>query len=133
MFSVRLLEKDDYYTLVKWWKWHRFPAPASDCLPNDGKGGVMISKEGVDIAAGFLYFTNSNLCWLEFIVSNPEYRADDRAEGIQRLIHELTRIAKNNGFKAVFTSVKNQNLIKHYEICGFTKGSNNTHEMIAVL
>lgn len=133
MFSIRLLEDEDYNELLTWWSWFKFPAPRKDCLPDNGKSGIMVSRNGQNIAAGFLYFTNSKLCWIEFIVSNPEYKDKDRKEAIKTLIHELCHVAKIKGFAAVFTSVKHQGLMKHYEACGFTKGSNNTHEMIAVL
>lgn len=132
MYSVRVLQPEDYDQLQRWWKFWRFPAPAQDCLPNNGTGGLMIIKDGVDVCAGFLYFTNSKMCWLEYIVSNPEIK-ENRAEAIQELIYELCSLAQRMGYKIVFTSVKNQNLINHYTQCGFLKGSNNTTEMVFLL
>ncbi len=133
MFSIRTIDNEDYSELLRWWSAWRFPAPPQDCLPNNGTGGIMVCKNSVNIVAGFLYFTNSKLCWMEFIVSNPKYKEDDRKEAIRFLIDELGHIAKSRGFKAVFTSVKNQHLIKHYEDCGYKKGSNNTYEMVLSL
>lgn len=128
-----MLTEEDYPELCKWWGWFRFPAPDQEFLPNNGTGGVMITKDGVNVCAGFLFFTNSKLAWLEYIISNPEYREIDRKDAIVFLISELTQMAKRKGFKAIFTSIKNQNLIKHYEACGYSKGSNNTTEMILKL
>lgn len=128
-----MLTDDDYPVLCGYWRWHRFPAPYKDCLPEDGKGGLMVMKNGVNICAGFLYLTNSRLSWLEFIVSNPDYREKDRAEAIQCLIYELTYLAKRQGCRGVFTSVKNQNLIKHYEACGYVNNGKGTIEMVKVL
>lgn len=133
MFKVRLLTDEDYPVLENWWKFFRFPAPPKEYLPLDGKGGIIITKDGIDICAGFIFFTNSKMAWLEYIVSNPEYREKDRKDAIQSVITELTEIAKRQGFKAVFTSLKHSNLIKHYEACGYSKGSNNTTEMIIKL
>lgn len=130
MFSIRALNDEDYDNLLGWWKYFRFPAPAKDCLPNEGRGGFMVTKDGIDICAGFLYLTNSKLAWLEFIVSNPDYRDKDRAEAIRTLIRGLCGIAERNGLTGVFTSVKNQHLIKHFEACNFITGSNKTTEMI---
>lgn len=92
----------------------------------------MISKGDVDICAGFIYFTNSRLVWIEYIVSNYEYKEKDRAEALRFLIDEICHISKVRGKKAVFTSVKNKNLIKHYEACDFIKNE-GTAEMIKVL
>lgn len=130
MYNIRLTTQEDYETLCGWWKFWRFPAPPQDCLPNNGEGGVMILKDDIPVCAGFLYMTNSKLCWIEYIVSNPQYKEKDRKEVIRLLIHEISGLAQRKGFKAIFTSVKNQPLIKHYEACGYIFGSNNTTEMI---
>lgn len=132
MYNVRVLTEEDYPVLCKWWQFWRFPAPPQDCLPSNGTGGIMVSKGDVDICAGFIYFTNSKLTWLEFIVSNNEYREKDRSEAIQFLIDELCGIAERQGYKAVFSSIKNKNLIKHYEACNFQKNSGTT-EFVKVL
>lgn len=133
MYSVRILEENDYIELQQWWAFWRFPAPPQDCLPNNGTGGIMLSKDGIDIVAGFIYFTNSKLAWLEYIVSNPNYKEPDRKELICSLIEEIGFVAKSKGYRAIFTSVKNENLVKRYEECGYVKGSNNTYEMILSL
>lgn len=126
MFNVRVLTEEDYPVLCEYWRWFRFPAPPQDCLPNNGTGGIMVMKGGVNICAGFIYFTNSKLSWVEFIISNPEYRENDRAEAIQFLLSELCGIAERKGFKGVFSSIKNKNLIKHYEACNFQKNEGTT-------
>lgn len=120
MFDIRPLQEHDYDMLFQWWKWWRWQAPPRECLPNEGLGGIMVYKDSIPVCAGFLYFTNSKMAWLEFIVSNPEYRDKDRKEALQLLIHELTGIAQRKGYKAVFASVKNKSLINHYEACGYT-------------
>ena len=86
-FNIRLLNESDYdNTLVKWWQDWRWQAPPKEMLPNNGLGGFMISKEDVNICAGFAYFTNSGIAFCEFIVSNFEYKDKDRHEAIELLI-----------------------------------------------
>lgn len=131
MFQSRILIDDDYSTLVDWWKQFRFPPVAQEMLPNNGLGGIIVSKDGIDICAGFLYTTNSKLAWIEFIVSNFEYKSPDRKDAIKHLINDLCAIAKDLGFKAVFTSVKNQSLIKHFEHNGFIQSK--ATEMVKLL
>lgn len=133
MFDIRLLNENDYDELLKWWKWFRFPAPAREFLPEQGKGGIMVSKDGVNICAGFIYFTNSSIAWIEFIVSNPEYKDSDRKEAIELLISELTEICRVKGYKVAFTSIKNENLINRFSSSGFIKASTNTTEMMKVI
>lgn len=130
MFSARIIKEEDYNELLTWWKWHRFSPPLLEMLPNSG---VMLSKEGINICAGYIYFTNSNICWIEFIVSNPNYRESDRKEAIKELIQQLGYIAKDNGFKVVYTNLKNPSLIKYFSDVGYIEGSVKTTEMINLL
>lgn len=132
MFNIRTLTESDYdHLLTKWWKDWRWTAPSKDLLPENGLGGVMIEDEGTPVVAGFLYLTNASVAWVEFIVSNIEYK--DRAkrkEAIELLIFHLCRIAESCGKKYVYTSVKNKNLKKSFEVVGFVSGSVQADEMI---
>jgi hypothetical protein len=132
--NMRWLNDDDYTTLKKWWEDNRFTPPPKDCLPENGSGGIMVSnQDGIDVCAGFLYFTNSKIAWLEFVVADFNYREDDRNSLIIYLIECLKETAKSSGFNHIFTSVKSKSLMEKYESCGFTKGDKNTHEMIVNL
>lgn len=133
MLKTRLLTENDYEKLVSWWKANRFPAPAQEMLPQNGTGGIMVTKNGVDICAGFLYTTNSKIAWLEFIVANFEYRDNDRKEAIKLTISSLCQIAKDIGFKAVFTSVKHPSLINHFKDVGFSLDTDKSCEMVITL
>jgi hypothetical protein len=126
--EFRYIEQSDYETLVDWWKFWKFPAPPIEMLPDSG---VIVNKNGVDICAGFIYFTNSKTCWIEFIVSNPNVRQkEDRREAIISLIDILCSIGKNNGYTIAYTSLKNQSLQNKYLECGFIEGSKNCNEYI---
>lgn len=121
----------DYETLVEWWTWFRFSPPPKDFLPNSG---VMLSVDGVNVVAGFIYKTNSKISWIEFIVSNPNVKDKElRKKAIQQLINILVEYAKKMESKYIYTSLKNQSLINHFEVNGFVKGSVNCTEMIKVL
>lgn len=132
-FSVRFLKEDDYEVLCEWWKAFRFPAPPRDFLPENGTGGIMVQKDGVNIVAGFVYFTNSAIAWSEFIISNFDYKDKDRKEAIKILIYELNELSKSKGSKYIYTVVKNQNLKKIYQEMGYSNGSIKVDEMVLVL
>ena len=74
MFSLRWLTDEDYPELVGWWKDWGWTAPTRGMLPNQGLGGVMVYKDGVNICAGFFYTTNSDYALLEYIISNKKFR-----------------------------------------------------------
>lgn len=135
MLKDRLIEENDYPILVEWWKKWRFPVPPQEFLPENGTCGLLIEDDkNICYCAGFLYFTNSKVTWLEFIVSNPNVRDKElRTESLSLLIRKLNDLAKENGTKWMFTSVKNNNLRSRFLNEGFTKGSINTTEMIKLL
>lgn len=133
MFNIRFLKEDDYDILCQWWKAWRWTAPPRDFLPENGCGGLMVEKDGISIVAGFIYFTNSAVAWSEFIISNFEYKENDREEAIKILIFELSELAKTKGSKYIYSVVKNQNLKKVYQKMGFTDGSVKVDEMFMIL
>lgn len=133
-FNIRLLREEDYdNTLVGWWKDWKWDAPPKEFLPNDGKGGFMVSKNDIDICAGFAYFTNSKLAWCEFVISNKEYKEKDRSEAIEALIKAICDACKEAGYLSIWTCVINEGLISKYENCGFIKTQSSATEMIKFL
>ena len=48
--------------------------------------GLLLKNKSQPIVAGFLYTTNSKAALLEWIVSNPKYRENDRQKAIELLI-----------------------------------------------
>lgn len=129
--DVRIVTETSYKAvLCKWWKDWRWAAPAFDMLP---RTGVIISIDGEDICAGFLYQTDSKMAWVEYIISNFEYKdRENRKKAIEFLINVLSELAKDNGFKYLYTSLKNKSLIERYENCGFITGDSNCQEMIKI-
>lgn len=132
-YEVRFMEEDDYDKMLPWFKWWRFPAPLKEMLPYNGLGGLMVCKDGMNICGGFLYKTNSKIAWVEYIVSNPEYKSKDRTDAIKYLIHSLKKLAISYGYRVLFTSVKNESLINHLKDEGFIVGSSGTSEMVCVI
>jgi hypothetical protein len=94
----------------------------------------MVSKDGEDICAGFVYFTNSKTAWIEYIISNPNYKnREDRKNALNMLINVLSIYVEQEGYKYIYTSLKNKHLIDRYEDCGFLSGDKNCQEMIKIL
>lgn len=126
--TTRIVTEDDYNNILcGWWKDWRWTPPPFDFLP---KTGVIVSKDGIDVCAGFIYFTNSKVAWLEFIVSNFNYKEKDRGEIINFTINILSELAKDNGFDYLYASLKNKSLIERYKQNGFKQGDSNCQEMI---
>jgi hypothetical protein len=135
MFTLRPLNESDYDTiLLGWWADWGWVAPMKDMLPQDGVGGVIVYDEDEPVCAGFLYMTNSKMAWVEWVISNKNYRKKpQRKEAVVYLIKTLTDIAKNNGAKFAYTVVKNKSLSAIYAQIGYIDGDNNIKEMIKSL
>ena len=133
--EIRPLYNTDYEEiLIEWWKQWNWEAPAKDFLPDDGKGGMIVFDGYTPICAGFIYVTNSKVAWVDWIISNKEYRIKDkRKEAIRLLIESLTNICKNTGSKYGYALIKNQSLIQVYKDLGWSKGDGYTSEMIKIL
>lgn len=131
-FKLRRLEDSDYDNLVKWWKDWKWDAPPKDFLPENGTGGFMVSNDDSDICAGFIYLTNSKIAWIEFIISNKQYKGKDRKDAIQFLINSLSAVAKESNAKYGYAVLKNKSLMKYYENSGFFKSDENITEMLTV-
>lgn len=124
-------EKEDYDKLCDWWKFWRFTPPSIEMLP---RTGVIVNNDGVDVACGFLYLTDSKMCWIEFVVSNPLVKDKKvRSECIDSLLNQLCGVAKELEYKIVFASIKNENLANKYIANGFLVGCVNSKELIKII
>jgi len=133
--TIRNLNESDYHNiLVDWWIQWNWEPPKRNFLPDNGTGGIIVYDGETPVCAGFLYITNSDVSWVDWIISNKEYKMKDkRREAIILLISSLTNIAKNSGASYAYALIKNNSLIKTYESLGYVKGDTYTSEMIKLL
>jgi hypothetical protein len=130
--NVRVLNSNDYDDiLVGWWKDWGWQPPAKDFLPDDGTCGMMVLDGDTPVCAGFMYVTNSKVAWVDWIISNKQYREKPgRKEAISMLVSSLTEACKNSGNKYIYALIKSPSLISTYEEFGYIKGDSYTGEMI---
>jgi len=131
--NIRKLTEDDYQTLEKWWKAWKWPPVEKEFLPDNGKGGFVIEKDGIMIVAGFVYITNSKAVLLEWIISNPEYKEDDRDEAITCLITNIEEIIKGWGYKYIFSIGRTKALIDKHKELGWSVDDTPSYEIVKVL
>jgi hypothetical protein len=132
-FNTTPLQHEDYDNILKgWWKDWGWEAPSRDFLPQDGQGGIIVWDGDTPVCAGFLYNTNSKVAWVDWIISNKEYK-ESRKEALSILIQTLTSVAKNLDNKFAYALIKHNGLIGVYEQQGYTTGDSYNKEMIKVL
>ena len=123
---MRLFTYKDYKTLHEWWKAYDWQSVPYNCLP---KTGYIIDG----YCAGFLYKTDSNIAWLEWIISNKNANKEEKAKALDSLISKLIDDAKKEGFKLIFTSVSNKSLVDRYKQHGFNVTDENMVNLIKEL
>jgi len=127
---ARDLKESDWETLLKWWdSWPDWTAPSKDFLPDNGTGGIMVEKNNKPIVAGFIYETNSASVLLEWIVSDPEYRDNDRREAVELLITEAEKSTKALGYNYMFTIGRNKRLIETHKKLGWFVDDKPSYEI----
>lgn len=119
---ISKVTEDNYPILTAWWAFHKWGAVPLDHLPEIG---LLVSENGLNLCAGFLYETNSKFALLEFIISNPLCDKLLRDRALDILIDSLIQKAKEKGFKTVFSSIQSTALIKRYEKHGAIKTDTN--------
>ena len=128
--NFRPLKEEDYKTICEWWKWWRWPVIPREMLPDKGKSGFIVEKNNIPIVTAFLYLTNSTGALLEWIVSNPEYREDDRKEAIELLITNAEDVCKNMGITYMFSIGRSKHLMKTHEKLGWQVDKKPSYEII---
>ena len=132
--NIRKLNNTDYDTLVKWWNgWKEWSPPSREFLPDNGTGGFIVEKNNKPIVAGFIYSTNSKAALLEWIVSDPAYRDDDREMAIELLITASENVCKEMGYKYVFTIGRNKNLINTHKKLKWNVDEKPSHEIVKII
>jgi hypothetical protein len=132
--NIRKLEEGDWDTLVSWWdRWRGWENPPRDFLPDNGTGGFIVEKGDTPIVAGFIYFTNSKAVLLEWIVSNPDYKGEDRREAIEFLILTCEEYIKLDGKKYIFSIGRNESLINIHKRLGYNVDPKISQEIIKKL
>ncbi len=131
--DTRTLTESDYEILSDWWKAWGWPVIVKDMLPDNGTGGIMIENEGENIVAGFLYWSNSKMVWLDWIISNPKTNRDIRQEAIKKLILTAESMTKEAGSKFMMSISRSNSLLKIHEKIGWSIDKTPSHEMIKVI
>ena len=104
----RSFKKGDYETCCKWWKWWWGSFGAEPIrrgfLPKDERCYI-IEKDGVPVASTFLMlcYDIPAVAWTTYLVSNPDYKEEDRRSIIKTLVRKVEKEAEKSGVIQLFT------------------------------
>jgi hypothetical protein len=116
--------------LEKWWLGWGWPVVSKEILPDNGTGGVMIEHEGKPIVAGFIYWSNSGMCWFDWVISDPKGNKRARPFAVKFLIETVEKMVKDAGKKCIMSISRSNSLLKIHKKLGWTIDKTPSHEMI---
>ena len=128
--KARTLLEQDYTMLEKWWLGWGWPVVNKDILPDNGTGGAMIEHEGKPIVAGFIYWSNSGMCWFDWVISDPKGNKRARPFAVKFLIETVEKMVKDAGKKCIMSISRSNSLLKIHKKLGWTIDKTPSHEMI---
>lgn len=106
---MRDYKESDYKDLQKWMEGFGQTMMPSNFLP---KLGLIIEGK----AAGFIQQTDSDVCYLDTLIANPDEEHD---EALDEIVVELLKRVKENGYKVVIALTKRQKVSERAEKLGF--------------
>ncbi len=120
-FNWRLEEKANCYeTLVDWWNRHEaFNKKLIEYkrIPNRV---FFVSKGGVDLFSVTVYISDSTICWIGWITSNPDAKLRDKHGALEYLYEIITVVMKSQGFDCIISKTNDRSLIRALERSDFT-------------
>ena len=129
--NIRKLKQGDLTFIKKWWEaWPEWVSPSDDFLPETG---VVVENNNKPVAAGFIYLTNAKVALLEWIISDPEYREDNRKQALELLITGAEEIIKDLGYKYSFSICRHKGLMETHKKLGWHVDKRPSHELVKIL
>lgn len=115
--KVRDFNKEiDYKDVAFWWKKQDWPVLPLQALSSKG---FVSEKDGVKLAATWIFTLDCSIYLMEWTVGNPDVNFNDREEGIRMVTNKACDWAKMNGAKQVLTMTKHDRLIDKLKNYGF--------------
>jgi GNAT superfamily N-acetyltransferase len=117
--STRVIKKEDLDVISKWWDYWYGPDKVDvSILPANGLGGIVVEKDDNPVCAGFIYLTNGGIALIEWVVSDPNYRDEDRGDAVVLLIESCIAVARDQGYKYIYSSTNNSSIIEKCKTIG---------------
>lgn len=126
----RIITIDDYNSIKHWWKewgWKEIPASSLS------KDGIIVSKDGVDLYACWIYYTGTDIGLLEWFISNKSAPKELKKGGLEYLISVCETIMKYNGVKAIYHMTNNESLLNTLDKSGFKRTDKNCTQTVKII
>lgn len=118
ILSFREYQPDvDYPTAKSWWLEYNASHLEKEMLPDLG---IVVTYDGKALAMGWVYFSNSRVAQIGWIVSDPKLGPKMRVKAVYLLIAACESLAKDHGYKMVQIFTDRPGLNKMLSRSGFS-------------
>jgi hypothetical protein len=132
--KARKIKEEDFNTINSWYKGWGWPILDRELLPNNGKEGLIISDNNIDLVAGFIWFTDSKMAFFGYVISNPiKLKKGQRDIAISTLISCAEELCKRVGVKVIVTSSSTKSLIKKHKELNWKSNVRSSFELQKIL
>lgn len=105
---MRRFTKKDIPTINAWYQARKLPPLHPELYPDIG---YIVEN----VAAGFIYQTDSVLCFIEGYIANPQTSKEERKAAFDEITTALIRTAKDHGFKSILAYSQLEEIRKRCE------------------
>lgn len=133
-FNWKLEHKSTCYDkLVDWWVKHK--AFEGETIPYKSMPNRVftVSNKERDLYSVAVYITDSDMCWIGWITSNPSSALKERYKALEFLYGIISKEMKTQGFEIVISKTKQKGLMKTLKNTGFINIEPNTNFYIKKL
>ena len=117
--NIRWIEERDIKIIDSWWPhWNEKPI-IHELLPENGYGGLVIERNGKIVAACYVYLTNSNMGYVDFLISDPKWKSRDRWSVLLELFEACYNAAKDAGCTEVWATSLIPGVVKRCAALGY--------------
>ena len=116
--KLRPYSPKDYDMVSEWWRAWGWPVIPPESLP---EYGVVVESDGQPVCAAWVYRTDTNICLLEWFISDRRASKAKRKGSVELLIEGGKQLGRALGYTKVFSNVRNQSLIKKLENSGMQR------------
>lgn len=118
-FDWRLENRVFYPTLLEWWSAHN--AFGGKVIPYENMPTriFVVSRAGEDLFAVSVYVTDSAMCWIGWITSNPSAKLKSKYKALDFLHGIITTVMKSQGYKCIVSKTNERGLAKALDSNGY--------------
>ncbi len=125
--NIRKVNEKDFINIDKWWIDWQGKAVPREILPETG---FIAEIEKKPISAIFMFKTNSSTAAIQWVVSDKNYREENRNKVLQELIKTCEEEWKKDGGKFLFFWGNNKKFNNTLVDIGFKVGDTDYDQLI---